>query len=514
MKNCWRYFILIAFWRVGYGQARFTNLTDSLPDRPFVGFLSKALVDMNGDGYDDIIRYHSRTKALSLIIGDGKGSFRQVMNKAQSRETISTSVADVNNDGRPDVLTGGFFNGITIWRNQGDASFAMDSIPRPKLWMQGANLADIDNDGWLDYFACNDVGLNQIWRNDGKGGFLTVTDWIDMRTMPSSDNSGTYGSVWSDIDNDGDLDLYLAKCSMYAMGSQNESDPRRINQLFINHTYDRINGQIVKNKQDFTLNPVGWFTEEAAGHGVKISGQSWTADFADIDNDGDQDLLVTNHEWPTMLLVNDGTGHFTDITASSGLTDIVEPLQGLMRDFDNDGYVDILFAGDMRAQLWHNNGNRTFTKTEPLGTIKTTSFSVGDVNGDGFWDVYTSHYPKADAEDELWVNQGNENHFMGFRLEGRSSNRSGVGAKVRVELGEGTRRVVEVRSGESYGISNSLTTLVGLGAETKVNRVKVHWPSGQQSELLNPLIDRFLTVTEPVCVAEGCIPVYVQLQKQ
>ena len=375
--------------------------------------------------------------------------------------------------------------------------------------MQAANLVDIDNDGWLDYLACNDVGLNQIWRNDQTGRFLPVTNWIDMRTVPASDNSGNYGSVWSDIDNDGDLDLYLAKCSMNAMGAANVGDPRRINQLFINHTYDLVGNQVIKNGANFLVNPTGWFTEEAQAANVKISGQSWTADLADIDNDGDQDLLVTNHEWPTMLLENDGSGHFTDITARSGIADVVEPLQGIMRDFDNDGYVDVLIAGDMVAQLWRNNGDRTFTLQEgALGPIKTTSFAVGDLNHDGFLDVYASHYPKADAEDELWLGQPNGNHFVCITLQGVASNSNGVGAKLIVTRTDGVQLVREVRAGESYGITNSYTHLIGLGPTAGIAHLEVQWPSGRRSVITQPASDQFLVLTEPNAGCR-CIPIDV-----
>ncbi|MVM40421.1 hypothetical protein GO730_26785 [Spirosoma sp. HMF3257] len=301
-----------------HGQIAFTNATDKLPGRPFVGFLSKGIADVNGDGLDDIVRTHSRSKELSVLFQSPQGDFSSTLLSTLKIEPIATVVGDVDKNHQNDILTAGFFDGVTIRYNQG-AGFVADTIRSPKIWMQGANLADIDNDGWLDFFGCNDVGLNQIWKNDRTGKFLPVTSWIDMRTVPTSDNSGNYGSVWSDIDNDGDLDLYLAKCSMYAMGAANAADPRRINQLFVNHTYDRVNGQLIKNNANFSLDPTNWFSEAAASANVKISGQSWTADFADIDNDGDQDLLVTNHESPTMLLENDGTGHFTDITTQSGI---------------------------------------------------------------------------------------------------------------------------------------------------------------------------------------------------
>lgn len=490
----------------------FTNKTDLLPNRPFVGFLSKAMVDINKDGYDDIIRINSKDKSLTIIYNKNNGQFEETLIGELNVEPISTTVGDVDNNGYLDVLTGGFFDGVLVRRNQGGNSFITDTIKQPLIWMQGSNLVDINNDGILDFMACNDAGLNQIWKNNRNTGFEVVSDWIDFRTTPVSNNSGNYGAAWADIDNDGDLDLYIAKCSVYAMGPANASDPRRINQLFINHTYDRVNGQIVKNPKDFSINSSGWFSEEAEGHNLKISGQSWTADFADIDNDGDQDLLVTNHELPTMLLENDGTGHFTDITSSSGLAGIVEPLQGLMRDFDNDGYVDILISGDMPAQLWLNNKNKTFTKFEPFGATKTTSFAIGDINNDGFLDVYVSHFPKVDAEDELWINQPNKNRYLGINLQGSASNRDGIGAKITLHLSDGTRQTREVRAGESYGISNSLTQLFGLGADANVLKVEVLWPSGQKTYFSNPPINQYLSLEE-FCPAKTCIPVTAIVKK-
>ncbi|OIN57507.1 hypothetical protein BLX24_19985 [Arsenicibacter rosenii] len=481
-----------------FGQISFDNYSHVLPQRPFVGFLSKAVADLNGDGLDDIVRIRANTKELSVLYQLPDGSFRNSHIRTLNAEPIATLVGDINNDHRNDILTGGAFDGITVLKNNAD-TFTQDIVTDPAVWMQGANLVDINNDGWLDVFACNDAGLNQIWKNNGAGRFSAVTNWIDMRTVPASDNSGNYGSVWADIDNDGDLDLYLAKCSMYAMGPQNAGDPRRINQLFLNHTYDRLHGQPVKNTTNFTLDPSNWFSEAAAGANVKISGQSWTADFADIDNDGDQDLLVTNHESPTMLLENDGTGHFTDITTQSGISGVVEPLQGLMRDFDNDGYMDVLLAGDMAAQLWRNNGDKTFTlQAGALGNTPTTSFAVGDLNHDGFPDIYVSHYARADAEDELWINQPNGNHFVGVTLRGIQSNTNGVGAKILVYRTDGVQLVREVRAGESYGITNSYTQLIGLGPSAGILRIEVHWPSGQRSRIQQPASDQFLVIGEPV----------------
>ncbi|MCP1386536.1 CRTAC1 family protein [Runella salmonicolor] len=483
-----------------WGQLRFLNATAQLPNANYAGYWSKAVVDLDGNGLDDIISTQVGNKSMYVFYQTQPGTFRaELIKKFTTLWPLSTTVGDLNNDKRNDIITGSNRDGLTIQYNQGSGVFREDTVMNPRILMQAASMVDINNDGWLDYSACNDNGLNQLWKNDKTGKLIPVFDWIDFKTVPTSDNSGNYGLVWSDIDNDGDLDLYIAKCSIYAMNAP--TDPRRINQLFINNTYSSLNGEIIKNPQDFSINPTGWFTEAALAYNVKISGQSWSADFADIDNDGDQDLLVTNHESPTMLLENDGTGHFTDITTTSQLAGLGHPLQGIMRDFDNDGYVDILIAGNTEGQLWRNNHNKTFTKqANAFGSAITNSFAVGDLNHDGFYDVYTSYNPSLNKPDSLWLNPTNTNHFLAVTLQGRQSNTNGVGAKITAYLSDQTIQVREVRAGESYGITNTYTQIIGLGQQAMVTKVVLQWPSGQVDTYLNPNIDQYLYLTEGGCI--------------
>ncbi|WP_245564941.1 CRTAC1 family protein [Spirosoma panaciterrae] len=401
------------------------------------------------------------------------------------------AVADVDRNGFNDLIIGGDYDGVHLV-SQSATGFSAIALTGPKIMMQAANLVDINKDGWVDYFACNDLGINQIWGNNKEGSLLPVSDWIDLATVPASNNSGNYGSVWSDIDNDGDLDLYIAKCSIFAMGYP--QDPRRINMLFIN------DGK-------------GHFSEHAADCGLRINGQSWTADFADIDNDGDMDCFVTNHESNSMLLENDGTGHFTDITPTTGIGSLGHPLQALLRDFDNDGYVDLLVSGS-ESHLYHSNGNKTFSEvTSAFGGKTLKSFAVGDLNHDGFQDVYVSYhdYQATSAgvgADELWLNQPNGNHYLAITLKGVQSNLNGIGARITIYT-DNQKQIREVRSGESYGIMNSLTQYVGLGNYSRIDRLEVAWPSGQRTVLQGVTADQFLTIEEPNCKAGSCVPLTI-----
>jgi hypothetical protein len=212
-------------------------------------------------------------------------------------------------------------------------------------------------------------------------------------------------------------------------------------------------------------------------------------------------------------MLNDGTGHYSDITASAGLLETVPDgiLQALMRDFDNDGYVDLIVSGMMGAKYFKNNGNKTFTPMD-LPLLKTMSnvtesplrsFAIGDLNHDGFQDIYASYYYGGSDPDQLWLNNGNNNHFVAITLTGTQSNRSAVGAKITVKRGTSiyTR---EVRAGESYGISNTLTQIIGVGDKTTIDSINVQWPSGSRTTIQNPVVDTFLSIEEPACKAQ-CI---------
>ncbi|GAB4496426.1 MAG: hypothetical protein OHK0019_28110 [Saprospiraceae bacterium] len=469
-------------------QIHFSNKTHLLTPAKHYSGVAIAVLDMNGDGHDDIVRMNQGFQLAIEYQAAPNQPFTHLNVGPVPSEGPQWGIcsADIDNNGFPDVLTGGIEDEIKVaLANASGSAFTFEVLDAPETFTQCVNFADINNDGWLDAFVCHDDGTSRIFKNDGAGNLTYQPGLIDLATVPPSDNSGNYGSVWSDVNNDGHLDLYIAKCRQ---GVSDPADPMRINQLFLN------NGD-------------GTYLQDTTNaSGLRIGAQSWTADFGDIDNDGDFDCFITNHDVSSQLLENDGAGHFTDISVMAGIFDEIGgfTIQGIFRDFDNDGFVDIFVTGT-EHYLLQNNGDKTFSIVANLFDEKQIeSCAIGDLNSDGFQDIYAVNVNDQVFDDEtivpdvLWMNDGNDNHFFGLNLRGVQSNRNAVGAKVQLHsaLGIQTR---EVRSGESYGIMNSMQIHFGLGQTTMIDSVKVFWPSGTVDVLFQPALDQYLTLEEGGC---------------
>ncbi len=458
-------------------QIDFVNRTDALPLEGFYSWMQKSVVDIDNDYLDDIIVCDTDGN-MYVFRQLASGHFETISLGEVEPGTppLSVIVADLDNDDEDKVLTGGRYNQLRIT----DINSQTNVLPSSdNVYVQASALADINNDGYLDIFTCHDEGTNAIWQNMKDGSFQRSDMGIDLNTSPSSDNSGNYGVVFTDFDVDGDLDFYISKCRA---GVNDSSDPRRINQLYVNNGSNN-------------------YTESAALYGLDDGAQSWISDFQDIDNDGDFDVLIFNHYVPSRLLENKGNGNYEDISANAGLSNLPEGiLQAVMRDFDNDGYIDLIVAGNIESKYYRNTGSKSFTE-EPhdflkQGTLNANSIVVGDLNSDGFYDLYSSYYRGGTDPDQLWINAGNTNNFLPIHLLGYASNRSAIGAKIWVTSG-GVTQLKEIRAGESYGLSHTHCHVFGLGLSNSVDEVKIMWPNGQVS------IYRNLQANTPLFINQG-----------
>ena len=467
-------------------QVTFTDKTDELITSPGRSGVALAVIDMNDDGLDDIVRLDGASD-LYVEYQNQDGSVFEVLSYGSitSSNQWSMCIGDVDNNGTNEILSGGAYNGLTLMNSgmNGDVTKIGELPQSGSVFVQGSNFVDINNDGFLDVFACHDDGASYIWANDGNGNFEVNTDWIDLSINGSfgEQASGNYGSIWSDIDNDGDLDLYIAKCRQ---GVTSTTDSRRINKLYVNDG----NGN---------------FTEEGAARGLAIGWQSWTADMQDINNDGFLDVFITNHDHQSQLLLNDGTGHFTELI-NTGIFVSGTPVQGVMRDFDNDGWVDVLVAGST-AQLFLNNRDNTFTEVGgAFATGGMQSYALGDLNNDGYVDVfggYASGFNNpSNVQDKVWINNGGMNNYLAVSLKGQISNLNGIGAWIEI-YGVWGKQVREVRSGESYGIMNSTTQYFGLAQAEAIDSIIVKWPSGLTQVEYNASVNSKVILIEGGCLA-------------
>jgi len=491
--------LMAALAFVSQAQFAFTNSNSKFTSQTHSG-CSVVVVDVNNDGLDDIL-VMDQSKNLTVRLQNRDASFTTYpLGQVYGSNVWGMAAADVDHNGWKDVVTGSGnavlvklgWNGTTVTSNI--------TTLTGNYFVQNVLFGDFNNDGWIDLEVNDDDDYAKIYQNNA-GTLVQTTSLINTNINPGmmygNDpyDSGNYGSVYTDFDNDGDLDLYISHCRQSTSSS---TDQRRRDRLFVNNGSNQ-------------------YTENAQAYGIEVTDfkQTWTTSFGDLDNDGDQDIVMTNHGENGQILQNDGTGHFTDITAGSGFsTSGFDPIESMTEDFDNDGFLDILVSGGGSGNsylLYHNNGDHSFTLTTLPFAAQSNgmlSFGTGDLNHDGKADVFASYgnvyNSPTSTDDVLFLNSvNNGNHFITFALTGTVSNIDAVGAKVTI-YGPWGMQVREVRAGESYGTACSMQLHFGIGANTVVDSARIDWPSHQfTNHFTNLAADQFVTVIEGGCSVTG-----------
>jgi enediyne biosynthesis protein E4 len=487
-----------------------------------------AFLDFDGDGWQDLLFVNSKdwtpkgrrsTPALYRNTHDGKfvdvtrGSGLDIEMYA-----MGVAVADYDNDGREDVFITAL-DGDHLFHNEGNGKFrdvTKDSGIQNARFGTSAAWVDYDRDGKVDLFVANYVQWtlkgdlwcsldaatksyctpesykgqsSKLFHNLGNGRFEDVT----QKSGLGEPTSKALGVVVLDYNGDGWPDLFVS----------NDTQPNKL----------------YKNNRN------GTFTEEAVSAGVAfgedgVARGAMGADAGDFDRSGKQHLLVGNFSNQMLgLYHNEGNSLFVDEAPRStvGRASLLTLTFGLFFfDYDLDGFMDIFAANGHideeigRVQpkvqykesplLFHNLGKGKFedaSKQQPAEfqrAIVARGAAYADFDHDGDLDIVvtTNNGPAY-----LFRNDGgNKNQWIHLMLVGGKSNRSAIGAAVRIESAGG-KQMQTVHSGSSYCSQSELGLTFGLGHDTKVNSIDVDWPSGIKQHLSNVASGQYLTIQEP-----------------
>ena len=436
-----------------------------------------------------------------LYRNNGDSTFTDVTDEAgvgSSAYGVGATVGDYDNDGDIDLYVTNFGED-QLYRNNGDATFTdvttHANVNNPH-WGTSCAFADVDGDGHLDLYVanyaaytpkedirCEERGVHvycgphaypavhdTFYKNNGDGSF---TDRSDLYRAADLIPQHGLGVTFGDYDADGDTDLYVA----------NDQDP---NFLFQNTESD--NFLEVALISGVCYNDMG---KEEAGMGT---------DFGDYDNDGWLDLTVSNYQTETNTVYHnhDGT-FFTDNTITTGIAEVTHGYLGWgikFFDYDNDGYQDIFVANGhlmdnittlekhvtypQRNLLFRNLGDGRFvnvvSETDGLALEKVSrGAAIGDYDNDGDLDILVTN---CNQRPDLLQNAiGNRNNWIQIQVVGQKSNRSGIGAKIKVVTGTHVQ-YWEVQSGGSYLSFHDLRAHFGVGKAEQIDLLEIRWSSG------------------------------------
>jgi hypothetical protein len=511
---------------------RFTHLS-SPEQRYIVESMSGgvALLDYDGDGWLDIFFTNAPSVAMALeskrarsalFHNNHDGTFTNVTDKAGVATpcwAMGASVADVDNDGRPDLLVS-CFGGLVLYRNNGDGTFsditAHAGLAGDRAWATGAVFGDYDNDGWPDLFVphyvdfhledlplfgskstcryrdvavqCGPRGLkgttDALFHNNGDG---TFTEIAQSAGLSNPQHYFGLGAVWTDFDNDGKLDLFVA----------NDGQP---NFLFHNEG----SGHFVERALDagVALSEDGI---EQANMGVAIG---------DFRNNGLMSIAVSHFSDEYMTLYrNDGGLSFTDVARSAGVAHPTEPYVGwgdAFVDLNNSGWLDlVLVNGHVYPQVeqtkfgihyrepglvflnQHNGRFREATKEVSPSLAEprvSRGLAVGDLFNRGAVDLVIENLTGSPTILSSKPNPANA--WVTLELEGYPRNRLALNTRVRVTAG-GLTRTAEPLSGGSYLSQSDLRLHFGLGTARRIDKIEVLWRDGPSQIFTDVAPNRF-----------------------
>jgi hypothetical protein len=494
-----------------------------------------AAFDYDGDGWLDLFVVNGTTlegfpkgkePTSHLYRNRRDGTFEDVTGKAGLALTgwgQGACAGDYDGDGREDLFVT-FWGQSRLFRNRGDGTFeettrsaGLETARR--RWGAGCAFLDYDRDGQLDLFAANYIDLelpttpvpesglcrykgvpvacgppglpgakNVLYHNEGGGRFADVSEASGITRA-----SGTYalGASTVDFDDDGWVDLYVA----------NDSNPSALYRNNRNGTFT-----------DIAVNAGCAYSQDGkpqAGMGVAVG---------DYNRDGRMDIFKTNFAGDTSTLyANSGSGSCDDRTFASGIGRNTRWLGWGVSflDLDLDGWLDLFLVNGhvypeveqlkteagyrQRKVVYRNRGDGRFDDvTERLGPPVTIDkagrgAAFADFDNDGDVDVFVNNVHDTPDLYRLDVKPGRS--WLTVRLVGVKSNRSAIGARLRVSAG-GVTQTQEVRGGGSYYSQNDLRAHFGLGPSTKLERLEVRWPNGLEEMWSGLEVNRIVTLKE------------------
>jgi hypothetical protein len=506
-----------------------------------------AMFDLDNDGDLDVflVQYRGQSRLFRNDLANGKLSFTDVTEKSGivSRGSgMGVAAGDFDNDGCIDLFLT-YLGPNQLWRNNCDGTFTdvstQSGLVSPKLagnqasegrWSVSAAWVDYDRDGWLDLFVGNYLRWSEaisvpchaasgrpdycspnmyqplpsrLYHNNHDGTFSDVT----AAAGAASEFGPALGVSAADFNNDGWPDIYVA----------NDGQP---NQLWIN----RHDGMFVN-------------TGLRSGAALSASGKakgSMGVDAGDVDNDGDEDLFMTELTGEgSNFFVNDGTAAFEERGVPSGLNRLTSARTGFGTawiDVDNDGWLDLWtvngavqaiealarvrdpFPLHQQMQLLRNTRHGRFEDaTDRAPRVFELSdvgrgAAFGDIDNDGDVDVVVNN---NNGRARLLINNiGNQNHWIGLRLVGGPERpalhdvarpfqgRDMLGARIAVVLDNGMTLWRRARSDGSYASANDPRVVVGLGQSARPARMRVIWPDGSADAWNDVPIDRYTTLRE------------------
>ncbi|MFZ1591614.1 MAG: CRTAC1 family protein, partial [Chitinophagales bacterium] len=447
-------------------------------------------------------KYFTLLIGFTLIITTTDG---QIFTRITDGELVNTpsdsrscNWVDINNDGFQDVFisngkAGGENNMLYV--NQGDGNFTTvtgDPIVMDNQPSDGATWADMDNDGDIDAFVVNWYGKNNmLYANNGDGTFEQIVDGIAVNDFGYSETA-----AWGDYDNDGYVDLYVTNSDSIKKNYLYHNDGSTFTKItegditteayvsrcanWIDVDGDNDVDMFVTNESNqqenlYLNNGDGTFTKKTSDPLVLNGGKTMSASWGDVDNDGDFDVFLANDGANNALFYNDGEGNFTKATTDIVSNDGGNSFGSNFADIDNDGDLDLFVTNSFWGTMWNNflylnNGDGTFTKNTTDVTVTDMGWSYGnafgDYDNDGDMDLVVANCYGAAQNNNLYNNNGNDNNWVTITCVGTMSNKSAIGAVVKVLAtinGEPTWQMAQISGQTGYCGQNMLPAHFGLG---------------------------------------------------